>query len=144
MLGLKIRKLADRSEGQREIAYDPVTGAKLLVNPATGQPEPWPLAGVEIVDEAPVACKLPTTFVAGGVAEGWIELEGAQVVHRPGGPAARPWQVTHTFEQADAIVIHCLAGDVRYRVAHQPDKYDDPNEPAGTRVDWFYGVELEG
>ena len=42
------------------------------------------------------------------------------------------------------MILHLQTGDVRYRVTHQPDKYDDPGEESGSRVDWFYDLELEG
>lgn len=127
---------------------------------------PRPLAGVRLLDAPPVA-QVPTKVIATAVAEGWASLENETVVHRPGGPAADPWQVTHTFRHAEAIVFHTLDGDVRYRVTHQPDKYadysqatfpdavdafdgdddtpvtDDLYAAGATRIDWFYGIEKE-
>lgn len=143
MRGLRVRKLADKSVGSRVERFDPVTGEKFLVNPETGLDEAWPLAGVAVEGDAPEVCELPTSWVALGVGEGWIVLEGERVQHQPGGPPGNPWKVTHTFVQADVIVLKCRDGDVRYVVSHQPDKYDDPTEPSGQRVDWFYRVELE-
>lgn len=162
---LVVRKLADRSEQERVVRFDPMTGEKILVNPENSNPddladvqnwthEPWPLAGVAIVGDAPARCHIPTHFAAGAAAEGWLTLEGEQLVHRPGGPPEEPWRTTHTFVHGEALVIHTTDGDVRYRVVQQPDKYvdsDDPKEKvtdekyaAGeTRVDWFYDCELE-
>jgi hypothetical protein len=100
---------------------------------------------------------------------GWLELMNARTVQRPAGPAHEPNRELHTFIHADAIVLHCAGGDVRYRVTQQPDKYAvidrveingdkrlvreeiDPTAEvtrdiyaAGdTRVDWFYLAELE-
>jgi len=154
---LAVRKLADRSIGERVVRYDPVTGEKKLVNPATpgDQHEPWPLLGVRIEGELPDETRVSTRWVAGGVAEGWLELVNEQVVHRPSGPPDDLWRTPpHTFRQADAIIIKTVDGPVTYRVIHQPDKYVDDAKPdarvtpeiyaAGqTRVDHFYDLELE-
>jgi len=154
--GLAIRKLADKSEGTRVTRYvvsdDGETVEKRLVNPDTegDEHEPWPLAGIEIVnDKLPKRAILSTSYVSSARAEGWIEVEGEKVVHKPKGPANNPWQDTHTFVQLDAITIKTTEGDVRYKVVHQPDKYDDNGDPTdvagdpSTYVDWFYGLELD-
>lgn len=144
--GLRVRKLADRSVGERVTRYDPETGAAFLVNPETGEPENWPFAGL-VVEQAPKQCEIPTVFVTGGVAEGWIELENPRMVHRPGGPPEEPWRVTHTFTHADAIVLKAVDGDVRYRVVEQPDKWpaekNDEDEGFGGDVRHFYLAKLE-
>jgi hypothetical protein len=172
---LTIRKVADQSEGTRVTHFDPVTGERLLINPDTNAVEPWPLAGVKIVGDTPRSTRVPTTWVAKAKAEGWLTLEGEDIVHRPGGSAENRWGTTHTFVHADAVVLHTLDGDVRYKVVHQPDKYADNStvENDGkkgedglvhgtentlssetkvtdehylngeTRIDWFYGLELE-
>lgn len=151
--GLRIRKLADKSEGERIVRFDPETGEKKLVNPHTAgdDHEPWPLAGVQIEGDTPKLTRVPTSFVASGRAEGWIELENDRPVHRPGGTPDDPWMKTHTFIHADAVILKTVDGDVRFEVVHQPDKYDDesgePTEEAGdptTHVDWFYDLKLEG
>jgi len=149
--GLVLRKLADKSEGERVSAYDPATDMKYLVNPATGEPEPWPLLGVRVEGDAPKHTKLSTNFVNLGVAEGWIEVENERMVHRPGGPAHDPWRVTHTFRQVDAIILKTLDGSVRYEVfgaRGQPDKYDENGNPTNrtgdpsAEVEWFYNLKL--
>lgn len=172
---LSIRKLADTSEGTRVPRFDPVTGERLLVNPETNAVEPWPLAGIEIVGDAPSYTHVGTSWVAKGKAEGWITLEGEEIVHRPSGPSDNVWGApAHTFVQAEALIIHTVDGDVRYKVVHQPDKYadnavyvndgkktenglqytansysdetkvtDEHYANGQTRVDWFYGLELE-
>jgi len=165
MLGLTIRKLADTSSGERVVRFHPETGERQLVNPATGQPEAWPLAGVRL-DEAPDETGISTTKVVEGKSEGWITLVNERPVVRPGGPANDKWRVMHTFLQADQIVFHTVEGDVTYDVTHQPDKYADdstvgdramPNydntlddstevtdehyENGLTRVDWWYGLK---
>jgi hypothetical protein len=151
--GLTIRKLADKSEGERVTSYDPATDQKYLVNPATGKAEPWPLLGIKVEGEAPSYTMLSTKFVTLGVAEGWIEIEGERVVHRPGGPASDPWRVTHTFVHADAIIIKTVDGDVRYEVhgeQGQPDKYDKGGDPVDEldcgdpdcTVEKFYNLKL--
>lgn len=139
---LKIRKLADTSDGTRVTRFDPVTGEKFLADPETGEPKPWPLAGVTIEGDVPDEVRLPTSTVDAGRREGWIVVEGESVVHRAGGPPSNPWAITHTFRQADAITLKLADGDVRYRVVHQPDKYDDEAGPSGKRVDWFYDLAL--
>jgi hypothetical protein len=152
--GLRIRKLADRSEGTRIPGFNPITGERVLINPETNLPEPWPLLGVEI-EGTPETATIPTRVINRGVAEGWIELENPRPAHRPGGPPEEPWRVTHTFIHADVIIFKTPDGEdnVRYAIVHQPDKYADPGDDetpvtpeifnAGdTRVDWYYVVEL--
>jgi len=153
--GLTIRKLADRSGGHRVRVVDRRTGATKLVNPDTpGEDhEPWPLAGVKILDDPlPDPCMLSTNIVARGEHEGWIELEGKEVVHRPGGPPDDIWRQTHSLVHADVIVIKGVDGDVRYKVVRQPDKYVDGDDEAkvtdeiyqagDTVVDKFYLLKL--
>jgi hypothetical protein len=147
---LTFRRLADRSQGERVVRWDHETGEKVLVNPATGEPEPWPLAGVQIEGDVPTQTTLSTSIVDRGRGEGWISVEGERAVVRPAGPPGAPYLKKHTFVHADVVVLHLVAGDVRYRVTHQPDKYHEG--PEGTdavgdpnaRVDHFYGLELEG
>lgn len=142
---MRVRKLADKSEGTRVSLRNEV-GEPILVNPETPGTahEPWPLAGIEIVD-GPKKDSFPTSWVALGVSEGWIKLEGEEVVHRPGGPPENPWAVTHTFVQADAIILDTVDGEVRYEVTGQPDKYPDEKDDSGNGfggyVNWFYEVE---
>jgi hypothetical protein len=182
---LAVRKLADKSDGERVKRYDPETGDGYLADPRTWRRDdpstwvskPWPLAGVQIgrtgpggrfEPKPPKRTRVGTGAVGAGRAEGWVTLENPRVVHRPGGPPGHQWRVTHTFEHGDAVVFHTTDGDVRYRIVHQPDKYVDSRSPeekyrsvdgpegdddpvteeryaAGeTRVDHFYGLELEG
>lgn len=158
---LTVRKLADTSTGTRVTRFDPVTGEKKLVNPATpgDDHEPWPLAGIRIEGDAPRTTRVPTSWVSNGIAERWIEGVNGRPVVRPAGPTPDVWNSSqtgapHLFMHYDALVLKTVDGDVRYRVVHQPDKYtdgDDPAEPATaeayaqgrTRVDWFYDLELE-
>jgi len=162
MTPLTVRKLADRSTGTREVRFDPVTGLKKLVNPATPgeEHEPWPLMGVEVVGDVPAATRVPTRWVARGISEGWLQGIGGNPVVRPAGPAQTDWNSSqtgapHMFMHYDRIVIKAVTGDVVYRVTHQPDKYvadgaDDASVTpelyaAGeTRVDHFYDLVLEG
>jgi hypothetical protein len=142
MEGLTLRKRADKSGGERALWADE-PGAP---------PGTWPSAGVEIVGDPPAETTLSTRLVAKGIAEGWITASGERVVHRPGGPAANRWAVTHTFMQYDELTV-CGVG---YRVAHNPDKYtadgdddtpvtDEAYEAGGTRVDSFYHLaKVEG
>lgn len=165
MEGMQIRKLADKSEGERitvpvletvELRNGEIvqvsTGRVKLVNPDTPgvEHEPWPTAGVKL-EVAPDECRLATTVVDRGVEEGWIELVNDQLVRRPAGPAENPTRSWHYFNHCTQIIFHTVDGDVEYDVIYQPDKYvdsDDPTESvtderyaAGeTRVDWFYTV----
>lgn len=123
--GLVLRKVADKTTGVRLTRFDPETGEKKLVNPATpGEDhEPYPLAGIELVD-APDVTTLSTTKVAEGIAEGWLRGEGEQVVTAPGGPEGDQWRVVHTFRQFDALVFVLVDGsEIRYKVTRNPGKY---------------------
>lgn len=139
MRGLRLRKVADTSAGEEVVVLDPETGARrsMILKPEGREDEPWPLLGVQFEGEPPEAARVPTSTIDLGVAEGWVELEGEHVVHRPGGPPEAPYRVTHSFRQADVIIFRFLDGDHRYRVVHQPDKYSDG------RVDWYYDIERE-
>lgn len=138
--GFRIRKLADMQPGEQRVKmWDPETGEAFLVNPRTGQPEPWPLLGVTFEVPPPPSVTVPTSFIDNGVAEGWITVENERYVHRPGGPADNPWKVTHTFRHVDSFTVHAVEGDVSYKVVHQPDKHEaDEATGLGGRVDWFY------
>jgi len=171
MAGLAIRKLADTSTGTRVKRYDPETGASFLLNPETGQPEPWPFAGVRL-DQAPEVATISTSKVAEGIAEGWLEGVNGRPVVRPAGPTQTDWNSSHTgqphvFLHYDALVFKTVDGDITYTVAHQPDKYADHGQAAdpdqvdafdgdddtpvtpeyyaagATRVDHFYGIVKE-
>lgn len=170
---LIIRKVADKSTGERVVRFDPETGEKKLVNPATpgDEHEPWPLAGVEFVyeDGPPAFTRVSTSYVQDAIREGWLEAEGMEPVVRPSGPADNKWAGNpHVFMHIDALVFKTINGDVRYNVVRQPDKYVEGNSyderglttrrvntddhevtdeiyaEGKTRVDWFYDLELEG
>lgn len=94
------------------------------------------LAGISFAGPAidpPYETKITPRKVREGIRDGWLSVEGEQIVHRPGGPPDDVWRVTHTFRHYTALVFHTLDGDVRYRVVHQPDKYADRAE--ATRPD---------
>lgn len=142
---LRIRKLADRTTGRREVRYHPRTGEPYLMNPDTpgDDPEPWPLRGVRFEDEPPGESCVPMRYIQRAVTEGWVKLVGEKIIHEPGGSASNPWQVTHTFVQAKKIIFKTVDGDITYRVLANPGKYDDSNEPSGKRVDWVFHIERE-
>lgn len=137
-VGLRVRKLADRTGDQLEDGT-------------------WPFAGLQIVGDPPPLAKIPTSFVDTGTREGWLTAEGSTVVAKPGGPPADPWRAEniHVFRHATRLVLHTIDGDVAYLVTRQPDKYEadgtpvdatDPVAAVGdpTRtVDFFYLAELE-
>ena len=159
---LTVRKLADRSDGTREVRYDPLTGQKKLVNPATpGEDhEPWPLAGVTIEGDPPLRTSAGTRWVDNAIRERWMRRIGETPVVRPGGPPDAPWATSHTFIHADKLVIEdAERGDVVYYVTRNPDKYftsgDNVGEPvaeygytadgelAASEVSWHYELRLE-
>lgn len=168
MEGLKIRKLADKSEGERVTVpvletvelrngeeVQVATGQVKLVNPDTPgtDHEPWPSAGIQL-EVAPDETKIPTTVVDRGVEEGYIEAINPQFIRRPAGPADNPTRAWHYFMHCESLIFKTVDGDVEYVVVHQPDKYVDSNDDSesvtdsiyragDTRVDWYYGVRKE-
>lgn len=149
---LRIRKLADRSVA-REVRFDPETGERLLINPATGQEEPYPFVGVQIEGDPPETVLVSQGFVLGAREEGWVSIEGEETVMRTAGPPASPispQSPPHVFLHAEAIVFHTVDGDVRYSVVRNPDKWPDEKvegdlEPGfGGEVLWTYELELVG
>lgn len=145
--GLLIRKLADTSQGRRLRRYNAWTGEAFLVDPdadgfddqdpRTWEPRPWPLAGVEFEGGPPAETKVSARFVATGRAEGWLEVDGEEIVHAPGGPEGDPWRSTHTFVELDRIIFKTVGdGDVAYRVTRQPGRHGD-------EIHWSYKMERE-
>lgn len=156
--GLRVRKLADTTDGERVVRHHPITGEKMLVRPETVahpeftyetmQADPWPLAGLAIEGDPPERCFVGNRFVDKAIAEGWATLEGARLVHRPAGPPDAPWNTTHTFRHGDTFVLHTVDGDLRYRILENPDKWpewkhDGTDEGFGGDVRWTYELELE-
>lgn len=153
---LVIRKHADTSEGIRIPKWDPNTGERRLVNPASlgDEHEPWPLLGIEIIGGAPAECRIPMSTIQQGMTEGWISVEGERAVVRPAGPVESPLSLWHTFLHCDSLTIHTVEGDAPYAVTHLPDKYaaegDDATSVTGemyaageTRVDFFFELQLQ-
>ena len=143
--GFRIRLLADKEGPVQQFTHE--DGSTVLVHTETREVvESWPLAGVRFEGEPPDVAKVPTSWVQRGVAEGWLTLENPRPVAKPGGPPENPWRPdkVHNFMHGDAIVLYIVDGDHRYFITHQPDKYDDDQEPSGTRVDHFYIVQREG
>jgi hypothetical protein len=173
---LRITILADKSDGSDRVKrYDPETGHAYLADPetwrrddhTTWQEKPWPFLGIK-VDNKPKNTRVGVSWVVKGISQGWLTLDGIQLVHRPGGPADNQWQSTHTFTHAKTLTLHAIDGDIVYNIVHQPDKYAvvdrrtineakgffeeviDPERKvtpeiyaAGdTRVDHFYDLEL--
>jgi hypothetical protein len=125
------------------------------------------LRGYHPSDPPPSEVRVSTKVVEGGISEGWLSAEGSRTVVRPGGPPEdkdRP-DVSHIFRQADVLVFHTRAGDIRYKVVHNPDKYADHDDrtfevkrfkadddtpvtdeiyaAGATRVDHFYDLVRE-
>lgn len=180
MESLRIRKLADKTVGERVrgilvpasalkidqetgmVFVDPSLGRSVLFNPATPdiEEENWPFVGVEFAntdgstaEAAPSPIRVSTSYISQARREGWAELVGETVVHRPGGPEEDPWRpgTAHTFQQAKQIILHTVNGDAVYNVVGQPDKHpkkkvDDPAYPDGLgfggEVKNYYDLEL--
>lgn len=138
---------------------------KVASNPSAAPPRH--LLGIRLLDP-PDKVRASTNVIATGRREGWLTLEGAQVVLRPAGPPGDPdREDPHIFHQGTRVVFHTLDGDVAYKVVHNPDKYADHSEASypdqvkkfksddstkvtseiydagATRVDWFYDLERE-
>lgn len=156
--GLVARKLADKSEKNRqarEAGHLRLRAAAVEAgkNPDEVRPPDWPAAGWELRKAEEAVC-LPITTVELWEKEGFAVVEGKRWVAAPGGPPDQPNKKTHNFMQADAIVLKCNSGDVRYKVVHQPGKYYESDEAPvkaddnrygkdPTRVDWFFHCQLE-
>lgn len=152
---LRVRPGAALQAEDGSLVVGPAAVERILFNPATPEVEhePWPLAGIEVVGDPPKETVVPRSFVSRGRVEGWLDLEGEEVVHRPGGPADDPWRRTHTFIHAKAIVLKTVDGDVRYRVTKNPDKFvagdhrakvtDEIYAAGETEVVWTYHLKLE-
>lgn len=123
MESLTLRKLADTDGAAREARFHPFTGAKHMVDPATGEPSPWPILGLDAPDGWPRKTRVPVKTITRGIIEGWAELINPRMEFRPGGPPEDPWRVTHTFTHADGVTFKGIRGDVSYRITVQPDKY---------------------
>jgi hypothetical protein len=156
---VRFKLLADKS-GERITKFDPVTGEKRLVNPATpgDEHEPWPAAGLQFMDGAPEEMILPTKYVDKLVSAGWAKRHNERPVVRPAGPNQGTFNSSyngqpHVFIHCDKISIYCVDADYQYEVTRQPDKYVDNDNPADkvtpelyeagkTKVDHFYGLKL--
>ena len=97
--------------------------------------EPWPLAGVELVGEAPKSHNFADTFVARAMQDGYLEFEEMSIAATEG--YGRNPVVTGT-----AIVLHLAGGDLIYEVGEHPGRYDDAGEPSGKRVTHEYRCKL--
>lgn len=136
------------------IRADDSPGATVHTDWDTGQPSLRGFGGVEFIDpvtkqpvDAPAAMTIPHDYAE---KHHWIELVNPTATVAPAGNAEQPYAKTHTFPNAEALLLHMADGDYRYRVVHQPGKYDDETgdialrggDPT-THVDWFYVVELD-
>lgn len=137
---LQVRKLADKSRGERVARYDPHTGEKTLANPATGKDEPWPTLGWEPIGDLPTRTAVSTSTMRRWIVEGFVTGDTGDrplggIVMRPGGPESNPWLIDpekvipHTFQHFDHVTFWFLSGPVTYRVTENPDKWHDG--PAG-------------
>lgn len=136
---LSLRKVADTSKGERVVRFDVETGERKLVNPATegNEHEPWPLASVELVGDAPAKHNFADSFVARAMQDGYLELAN---------PRAEATEVDGvSYERSpvmtgDEIVLHLANGDVRYKVLEPPGRYRD--DDGSVRVSHEYRCRL--
>ena len=158
MAGLRVRKLADKSE-PREKMFDPATGDPILMTPEDAEKlreklhtirdlfveTPRPFAGLQIEGKPPRRVKMPTTWVARGISEGWLKGKGKKLVHRSAGPPGNPWASSHTFVHYETITLRTVDGDVVYKIRQNPDKWPDKKEAEagfGGDVRWVYEGSL--
>lgn len=136
---LVIRRVADKSSGTRVERVNAITGKRELINPETGNPEPWPVAGIQIghlpvgeglngqpVWEAPEVTGTSQREIKKGLAEGYITLTNPRAITCPSGPLKDPWggqAPNHEFIQADLVTFRTIDGDITYRVTRNPGKY---------------------
>lgn len=124
---LKVRKLADKSQGKRVKRYSPNTGQMVgLLNPETGKLQPWPSLGYMLnMPEAPKRFAVTQRKLMQWKSEGFVSVEGFRVVNAPSGPAHEPFKTPpHVFYNADAVTLNFAGQDpVRYKVIQQPGKY---------------------
>lgn len=159
MPNLVIRKLADQ-DAEREKIFHPVTGDPILLEPeaaeqavaalaeimATVEPSPRPFLGIQVEGETPETTTVGERWVAAGRSEGWLEVEGEEVIYRTSGPPENPYgPPPHVFVHYTAIILKTVDGDVRYKVTENPDKWPEEKEGEagfGGEVRWYYTLEL--
>lgn len=147
---LEIRKLADKSV-RRDVRFDPETGERILVDPATGNPSSRPFLGVAIENDGgpPKYARISQRYALNAKIEGWIEIEGEKVVTRSQGPEEQPVSPEnppHVFVQGTALIFKTVDGDVRYKITQNPDKWPEKKvgeHGFGGEVDWTYHLRLE-
>lgn len=96
----------------------------------------WPLAGVELVGEAPQDHGFADTFVARALTEGYASFED-MTLHTTEGYERNPVVTGSTF------VLDLTTGPLRYTVVEAPGKYADEDEPSGFRISNEYRCQLE-
>lgn len=129
---LELRKRADRTGKPVGVVYRDgqgrdvdATAAKKLNRLASeeGLPEPydkvhvWPLAGVELVGDAPADHNFADILVGRAVAEGWAEFVNPTVVTTDG-------YERNPVVTGDQIVLHLDTGDLTYDIVDHPGRFD--------------------
>lgn len=164
--GLVVRHYA-RDDGIPRVTRVGPDGVPFLANPTDGSPLSKPFAGRRLVvadslteretryhdNTPPERFRMSMRYALDA---DWIELVNPRIVTKPSGPADNPTKTEpHNFRHADELVLHDVTLNgrphrLRYRVVHQPDKYDadgNPTDVAGdptTHVDWYFDAELSG
>lgn len=166
MAGLRLRKLADQTDGDRVPVTHPLTGEKALYTPEDAaklaerlasafegiEPTPYPFLGLAIDndDGAPEDTFLTTRLVARGRAEGWLSTspDEGELVVRSAGPKENAWGAPpHTFIHYTSITLHTVHGEYVYDVVENPDKWPEEKDGKagfGGEVRHFYELHLSG
>lgn len=138
---LEIRKVADRSKGERQtvLVYSPNDDDALedgtllidlarveqrLVNPDTPgfDHEPWPLKHAELVGDAPAEHGFADTAVARYMQDGFLTFKNMRAVFVEAG--GKPYSRNPVLT-GDEIVLDLKGKKLRYKVLEHPGRYED-------------------
>ncbi len=118
---LRLRKIADRSKIVGKDGRKRETGDGEA--PDFDDGERWNVSHVRLLGRPPESLDVSESFVAQGTMEGWLSLARGQI-----------W-----FElEAEGGKGKTL----KYEILDMPGRKDDPEEPAGYRVDHFFTLGL--
>ncbi len=157
---LQIRKVADRSEGERNtvlvfkpeegevlddgtVLVDPSRVEQRLVNPATEgyDHEPWPLSHAELIGDAPEKHNFSDTVLAQYLQDDIAELKNPRLANTSVNGTAYSRNPVLT---GDEIVLKLKGKKLRYKVLEHPGRYQDDSEASGQRETHEYSCELVG
>lgn len=95
----------------------------------------WPIAGVELVNDAPKEHNFADSFVSRALADGYLEFEDQETSNSDGYDRNPVISGSH-------IVLKLVSGDLRYKVLEAPGRYSDEDEESGYRVSHEYRARL--